>query len=988
MKLNDMKIGTQLSIGLGSILLLVALLGVTALFEGNSLWQQQEGFYNHPLAVRRALSDIRYDFLVMRLKMKDLLLVEGEQERQTLIQEIDALDADSVRRLKIIYDSYLGPRQDVDDIRDASVHWKSVRTETIRLLQSGKGSEAAARLKPSGLDSLTAVQLVDELTAVSDFAIKKGDQFYANARQQKNNLQLLLFSMLGAVFSLTLYISFRLLRLIRTPLKELTSAARQFQGGSRDARCGYASPNEFGQLADSFNALAETVQLEIAGKANNVHIADALLREEGLSPFCRELLKELLQQTGSQVGAVYLLDEQSSNFEHFESIGLSSLAPASFSASGHRGEFGSALLTGQIQHITDIPSDTQLSFTTVHGEFMPAAIMTIPILAEHKVVAMVSLSALRPYSPAAVRLAHDSWHVITARLNSVLALEKIRVFSQKLEQQNRELDAQTREITAQKDELTEQNVELELQKNQLDEANRLKSSFLSNMSHELRTPLNSVIALSGVLNRRLDGRIPDEEYGFLGVIERNGRNLLALINDILDLSRIEAGREEISLERFSVRGLAAEVVDMLEHQANEKGIALLNTIGGDLPAIFSDFSKCRHILQNLVSNAVKFTAEGAVEIRAERVDDMVRISVIDTGIGISPDQIEYIFDEFRQADESTTRNFGGTGLGLAIAKKYATLLNGSIAVESTLGAGSTFTLTLPLAFEAAAPEEYPRKIIEYSASTKTATHHAIAPGQGKRILVVEDNGPAVIQLTDILTGQGYCVKVARNGKEALEQINSSLPDAMILDLMMPEVDGFGVLAAIRSVEQTAHIPVLILTAKHVTREELSFLKSNHIHQLIQKGDINRTELLKSIEKMVMPPAESPPPARTPALRPNSGKPLVLVMEDNLDNLMTIRAMLAETCAVIEAVDGQTGLELARVHNPDIILMDLAMPVMDGYRTLDAIRNEDGLRHIPVIAVTAHAMSGNREQILEYGFDGYLSKPIDWNLLEETIREKL
>jgi CheY-like chemotaxis protein len=310
-------------------------------------------------------------------------------------------------------------------------------------------------------------------------------------------------------------------------------------------------------------------------------------------------------------------------------------------------------------------------------------------------------------------------------------------------------------------------------------------------------------------------------------------------------------------------------------------------------------------------------------------------------------------------------------------------------VESTLGAGSTFTLVLPLAFEVAAPEAYPREVMEYHASTKSTTHQLAAPGHGKSILVVEDNGPAVIQLSDILIGQGYCVTVARNGKEALEQINSSLPDAMLLDLMMPEVDGFGVLAAIRSVEKTAHIPVLILTAKHVTREELSFLKGNHIHQLIQKGDINRTELLRSIEKMVMPPVERPEPLkRTPVPRRHSGKPVVLVMEDNFDNLMTIRAMLDETCAVIEAVDGQAGLELARVHNPDIILMDLAMPVMDGYKTLDAIRNEDALRHIPVIAVTAHAMSGSREQILEYGFDGYLSKPIDWNMLEETIREKL
>ncbi|NVN91013.1 MAG: response regulator [Desulfuromonadales bacterium] len=989
MKLRDMKIGTQLRIGLGSILLLVVLLGSAALFDGNLLWQQQEGLYSHPLTVRRALSDARYDYMVIQLRMKDLVQAGNEREQQAVIQEIDSFEADASRRLAIIYDSYLGPRKDVDDIQDAAVRWKAVRSETIRLLLAGKSPEAASRVKPVGADSLAAAKVLHEFKDVSDFALKKGDQFFANAKKLKNSLQLQLAALLSAVFFLTLFVSYLLLKTIRTPLQELTAAAKQFQGGALDTRSSYDSPNEFGMLSDSFNELAETVQLELLVKENSGRVADAMLQDDELRPFCRELLKELLQLTGSQVGAVYLLDNQNSAFEHFESIGFSSVNTGSFSATLHEGEFGSALATGQIQHISNIPPDTKFTFATVCGQLIPAEILTIPILAEQKVVAMVSLAGLRPYSVAAVRLVNDVWHVITARFNRVLVLEKIRNFSEKLELQNRELESQTREMTAQKDELTEQNVELELQKNQLDEANRLKSAFLSNMSHELRTPLNSVIALSGVLNRRLANAIPDEEYSYLGVIERNGRNLLALINDILDLSRIEAGKEEISLERFSIRNLVSEVVAMLEHQSNEKGIALLNGIDEGLPTILSDYTKCRHILQNLVANAVKFTAEGSVEIHAVQRGDQIRISVTDTGIGIAPNQIDYIFDEFRQADESTTKNYGGTGLGLAIAKKYVTLLKGDITVTSSPGKGSTFTIILPFAFESAPSGGQVRESAEYPGSPRTGTQPVNVSGQGKCILVVEDNDPAVIQLSDILNGQGYCVKAARNGKEALEQVEKSLPDAMILDLMMPEIDGFEVLAAIRSMEKSAHIPVLILTAKHVTREELSFLKGNNIHQLIQKGDINRNELLKSIENMVQPLDKTPPsPARVQVSRRPAGKPVVLVMEDNPDNLLTIRAMLDKTCRVLEASNGQAGLELARAHEPDIILMDLAMPVMDGFKTLHALRNEDGIRHIPVIAVTADAMSGSREKILAHGFDGYLAKPIDWNTLEEAIRETL
>jgi CheY-like chemotaxis protein len=253
-------------------------------------------------------------------------------------------------------------------------------------------------------------------------------------------------------------------------------------------------------------------------------------------------------------------------------------------------------------------------------------------------------------------------------------------------------------------------------------------------------------------------------------------------------------------------------------------------------------------------------------------------------------------------------------------------------------------------------------------------------------LLVEDNEPAIIQLTDILYAEGYRVQVARNGKEALAQIEQTLPAAMILDLMMPEVDGFHVLKAIRSAERTAHLPVLILTAKFVSTQELSFLTENNIHQLIQKGDINKTGLLAAVARMVAPRHEVPPSlCRRPA---RSSKLVVLVVEDNPDNLRTARALLEESYHVIEAHDGRAGVEQARRHQPDLILMDIAMPVLDGIKALREIRQDEILRHIPVIAVTASAMKGDRGTILAHGFDGYISKPIDAELLKKTLREAL
>ena len=212
--------------------------------------------------------------------------------------------------------------------------------------------------------------------------------------------------------------------------------------------------------------------------------------------------------------------------------------------------------------------------------------------------------------------------------------------------------------------------------------------------------------------------------------------------------------------------------------------------------------------------------------------------------------------------------------------------------------------------------------------------------------------------------------------------------------MMPEVDGFQVLKTIRAEPRTVQLPVLILTARHVSREELSFLKGNHIHQLIQKGNINRAALLAEVGRMVAPPAAPPIPAQmvpkpVSAVRPRpDGKPLVLVVEDNPDNRLTIQALIEDVCTVITAADGQEGVEQAKAHRPDLILMDIAMPVMDGILALAALRKEEGLRQIPVVALTASAMKGSREEILAYGFDAYISKPIDTKLLLKTIGEML
>ncbi len=879
---------------------------------------------------------------------------------------------DAFQRLDVMAGFYLGPAEDIAGLRNEFVKWNTIREETIRRLHQGKVQEAADRTKPAGIGGAQARKIYLFTATVNAFARNEADKLFKDASERKTRLDQRFYLYVTACLLFTLIISIFLVKWIRMPLTQIANAADRVREGDFAVRCSIDSTNEFGTVGAAFDDMAQTLQVEMEINDHTASLVGILFTETDAKTFCRKLLSQLMNHTGSQIGAVYLLTADQAAFEMFESIGLTAGGRTAFSKDTLEGEFGSALASGQVQHITAIPDDTCLTFSAVTGEFRPREIITIPVLAEETPVAVISLAGIRPYEHKALRLITDVLPIITARLNGMLLYRQIQELADRLETQTSEL--------------TEMNAELETQSRELEHASRLKSIFLANMSHELRTPLNSVIALSGVLARRLGSTIPEEEHGYLEIIERNEKHLLSLINDILDLSRIEAGREEITPDTFAIRKLTDTVVEMLDPLAQEKNIDLINRVEADLPPLFSDPEKVRHILQNLAGNAVKFTQTGSVEITARHQNDGLDICVIDSGIGISNSELACIFDEFHQVDDSTSRPYAGTGLGLAIARKYARMLGGDIFVESTPKQGSTFTLRLPLRLslpkkEAAdAYPKPPRPAAQPSGQTGPAGH---------RILLVEDSEAIVIQMTEMLAEQGYDIRTAKNGIEALARIQEEVPDAVILDLMMPEMDGFAVLKEIRGTARTEKLPVLILAARQVTREELGFLRHNHIYQLIRKGDIRRKDLLASVAGMVAPPADANPGKRPPIRRRTvSGKPKILVVEDNPDNLRTLQALLQETCTVVEARNGKAGVAQARQDRPDLILMDLALPVMDGYAALAAIREDEDLRDIPVVAVTASAMKGDQETILSRGFDGYVSKPIDAQMLKTTIEKVL
>jgi signal transduction histidine kinase/CheY-like chemotaxis protein/HAMP domain-containing protein len=986
MNLKNLKIVTQLTIGFASMLFFVIVLGAISYLQSNKIHLQTEDMYNHPIIVQRAIGSLKENILDIRINLKDLFLDTDKKNTALNINEIEIYTAEAFNNIDILYSQYLGERSDIDSLKQQFIIWNSVRDEIIGLLRAGNIDEASDRTKSVGVGGIQAVEVLTLLNKIDDFAKNKADALYATSIELDKSLTRQLILLVVAILLLSLLVIYVLMGSINKPLNAMTDAMQRFDEGDMDARSSYESKNEFGVLSTSFNMLAEKIQMTMQLSENSASLSELMLREDEAREFFHQTLTELSAKTDSQMAATYLLSDDKKSFEHFESIGLDEGAKQSFSANSFEGEFGTALSTSKVQHIKNIPEDTRFSFHTVSGKFIPHEIITIPIHANNGVIAVISLASINKFSDQSNQLIDNILPTLSSRVEGILAYRKVKEFSEKLEQQNRELESQQAELSSQSAELIEQNAELEIQKIQLGEASKLKTNFLSNMSHELRTPLNSVIALSGVLNRRLSKQIPEEEYSYIEIIERNGKHLLNLINDILDISRIEAGSEEVEITKFNTNNLIAELVTMIRPQVQEKNIKLLHEGSSEL-FITSDANKCRHILQNLISNAIKFTEKGKVEVTTIIRKKNLLITITDTGVGIAEDHIPHIFDEFRQADGSTSRRFGGTGLGLAIAKKYANFLGGTINVKSILGKGSEFALSLPLEYSAGNQITKAETNGRFSLSTIKASHKTTSPSSVGTILIVDDSEPSIIQMKDFLEESGYNILVAHEGGEALEIIAQTIPDAIVLDLMMPNIDGFEVLKTLRNNESTAYVPVLILTAKHITKEELQFLKRNNIHQLIQKGDVNRSELMNAVATMLSP--KTAETDKTPLELQNiEGKPLVLVVEDNPDNMTTAKAVLADKFTVLEATDGKTAIELAKQHLPNLILMDIDLPVMNGIEAFKAIRSNARLLHIPIIALTASAMVSDRETILAHGFDAYLVKPIDETIFFKVINETL
>jgi PAS domain S-box-containing protein len=467
-------------------------------------------------------------------------------------------------------------------------------------------------------------------------------------------------------------------------------------------------------------------------------------------------------------------------------------------------------------------------------------------------------------------------------------------------------------------------------------ASEAKSAFLANMSHELRTPLNAIIGFTRIVQRKSKSTLPDKQVENLDKVLSSAEHLLGLINTILDLAKVEAGRIDVHPATFDL----AELVDMCLTTAQplvKKGVKLVKEVETDLPPIFSDQDKVRQILLNLLSNAAKFTQEGSITLAVRREDDDLQVSVVDTGIGIPQAALGTIFEAFEQADSSTTRQYGGTGLGLAISRSLANLLGGGLAVTSSEAAGSTFTLTLPLRYGQV--ETTPRAAPAVPA-TPLKTDRPV-------ILAIDDDPDVIYLLEESLSEAGYQVVGAMSGDEGLQLAQKLQPLAITLDVLMPNKDGWQVLYELKAHAATKKIPVVMLTV--VDKKALGF-RLGAADYLVKPLD--GEAVLASLEQLRQI-GKGPSPRR------------VLVVDDDPHVLSMVCQLLeGEPYEVETAADGIAALESVATRLPDVILLDLVMPRLDGFGVVKKLRHDRDYQHIPIIVLTAKSLTTDEAVHLE------------------------
>jgi signal transduction histidine kinase/CheY-like chemotaxis protein len=781
-------------------------------------------------------------------------------------------------------------------------------------------------------------------------------------------------------------------------------------------------------LRDTTQANAEQDWL----KTNLARISGLMQGQRDLLTVARMIMSELTPTVSAQHGAFFMAENGDGDTELRLIASYGYKARKTVANKFKMGEalVGQAALEKKTILITQAPSD-YIKVTSGLGEAAPVNVIVVPITFEDQVLAVIELAALRPFSEVDQSFLDQLVETIGVVLNTIIANMRTEELLQQSQRLTGELQSQSEELQTQQEELQQRNEELEEKAALLAEQNRdievknheielarrgleekaeqlalsskYKSEFLANMSHELRTPLNSLLILAKLLSDNAEENLSDKQVEFARTIYASGNDLLALINDILDLSKVEAGKMDVHPAVVEMEAILAHAQRSFLPVAEEKGLEFGLAVGRDVPpAITTDEQRLHQVLKNLLSNAFKFTEKGRVELRVEmpaagtvfdsetlrRADQVVAFVVEDTGIGIAPDKMRVIFESFQQADGTTSRKFGGTGLGLSISREIARLLGGEIRLQSEVGKGSLFTLYLPDTFRpldpvVAAPEPEPVAIPPIPAPAEPVAEEAdvdllLTPGvdddraaveAGDRMLLTVGVEPDFVTAA-VAAGrsQGFKVLATNAGERAVALARQLRPDAIVLDTELPDDDGLAVLSRLKRQPETRHIPVQVVSPTD---------QRQRAHSAGALGYLDKPASPESLEQAMA--------ALVTFL--DRGVKQVLVVEDDETERNAIAELIGggEDVEVTTVGSSEEAVPLLEQRTFDCMVLDLKLPGTEGFELLEKVKTDERFTPLPVIIYTGKALTRREETRLRKYAETVIVKDVrsPERLLDET-----
>ena len=943
-------------------------------------------------------------------------------------------------------------------------------------------------------------------------SINKQDNFYflifttfAEAGELRNTLKsvFLVIALVGIVLSLIF--TFVFTDKIRKQITELSKATEKTYLGNFNNRINVKSKDEIGRLGVAFNKMLDELEKKERARKEYADFITLINQNPTLKEISDVALKKIIDIGDFLIGGLYSVDEK---INLISSYGLGDKYKNNTELSGF---VKKVLETKEALELFDEDSLPVVSSGLL--DIKIKYLLILPIIYNNKPVALLELGSLNKPNEEVRDYLKKIKDQLAIGMTNAKALTQLGNIVTELKQLNEDYHKQNDQVKRQNetllklhDELKQQTEALEIQKQKAYELTNVKSRFLANMSHELRTPMNSILGLTELMLEKTD--VSERNKERLAVVLNSGKRLMTLINDILDLSKIEAGKTEIRYEDVILNEILEEVSSAIFPLANEKGITFRLIKNIDTGVIINtDRGKVVQVLINLMGNAVKFTDKGEVALKVFAEESMLNFEVIDTGIGISEEEIKIIFEEFRQLNNSLSKRRGGTGLGLAISKKLADILDGNLTVRSELNKGSTFTFSVPfkqielfppepedninvqtliknrknpilviddekevrytigqyllsIGYEVIfaedglkglkmAVENQPFAIIldilmpnidgwsvlkELKQNPKTkdipvilvsilsdknfgfslgAFEYFVKPISSERLLmafsrlenlarksirkivVVDDDELEFQKYKEELASDNTTVEFIKDSEYAFNKISEIQPDIIIIDLMMPKVDGVTLSHKLKSNIKTRHIPIIISTAGDITEEEKKSL-SNVVEDITTKSKGHPLDVLKVVKERIKMQERVSHSSNTtenetigkseiqedkiPSNGSNNLRNFgieVLIVDDDPDTLFTLDELVqASNCKTVLAKSGKECLEALERNIPDLILLDILMPEMDGFQTIKRIKRNSKWTDIPVFAVTAKAMKEDNEIILKHGFSDYIPKPVN------------